>query len=1290
MWRGSPTPAREAKRGEQMADRAALLMKNGDLEGAEDWARQALLADPDGIHGYLLLGEILERQERLYEAEGEYSVALLKAPRNREPFERLFAVFLSQEKFAEARRALERAEPLLGSFASALLGGILEERMGRQDAALRAYTRAAWRVRSGATLLPYLDAHLALASLQARMGRADRAVLTILEARQWTQARKAEGASWLLTHLRAPASSLEAREAEYRFLAGVQALTKAMDAPGAKDQEVAKNLTDLEIATRAKRAGTNPGAVPDQGILLAWLRGRYAERFSTGIARAISGLESNLIYAPAHAASWRLLARLQIMDRKDLAAWSTLESGERQFPGDLEMLQLRAGLALKTGNPLAQRAALERLVARQRLLSTDASASGAEDRASRGARLQLADHYFRFGLYEKATQLLSDEERESFPSLSALRDLQFAFQGLSAAPIEDRVTYLVSIRKKDPALVAWGLARLYRGAQRLGEASRFLSDGFEALWAASEPPPFILMESATCLDRAEQLGQATSPEVARLKAIVSARYGSMTKCMLIARVRSGEVTEVASVEAKADEGSLKAMVRLAWITGDPEAVANLPLITARLLETGDRLTHLAWHLYPRSVLCLATLDQGDLIRAQTIMDELRRERSDHASQVESNAFRLDFALLEERFDLRRAMSLAVGGKRTGDWEKIASLRGRAAGSPWFHEALADELLARERPGQALRVAQAAARSFPESSGLFYQLARCQLGMESPAAGLSAIRWALRLQPEEASYYALEARLLARQKRFPEAVASLKKGLRRCGADLRLRQAEGEVAFAMGDFLAALDRFKTLTQEAPGSVETWQNAGLSALYAGKNEEAAFFFQRALLLFPDSEASRYHLARARLRLGDWKAAREELEAYLLAVPGDPWALCALGHVLERGLPRAEPADFKVITRTARTYYTAAMEGSRYYSVPYRWAASRVSALSNFDFVRRREALGAPVRGEGLITGVHGDGLVVALENGRIESWDLRRFQRKWSTALDAPALFSPVANGPYLTVATTTGRIYFMTEDGVLKGLVRLKSKPAFPPAFQNPFFLFPCEQGTIEVMQDRQTLGALTFAADLSTPPVLDGTRVWVGLSNGTLVCADLFSRKILRMVKLGGNPGGHLRVKENTVYVGCDDHRYYAIDTRTGTIDYAYLNESPATAFQRPYGYQMLYGTLDGRARLVDAVGRFYWEWTADGSFSAAPWADNEVALFPLETGAVSAAGVADGKWRWTARLDSPPAASPVYVDNDLMAVCTRRGYLYQIYLNDENGVPGLRTGTRFETRDAPKTEAPP
>jgi len=167
-------------------------------------------------------------------------------------------------------------------------------------------------------------------------------------------------------------------------------------------------------------------------------------------------------------------------------------------------------------------------------------------------------------------------------------------------------------------------------------------------------------------------------------------------------------------------------------------------------------------------------------------------------------------------------------------------------------------------------------------------------------------------------------------------------------------------------------------------------------------------------------------------------------------------------------------------------------------------------------------------------------------------------------------------------------------------------------------------------------------------------------------------------------------VKENTVYVGCDDHRYYAIDTRTGTIDYEYLNESPATAFQRPYGYQMLYGTLDGRARLVDAVGRFYWEWTADGSFSAAPWADNEVALFPLETGAVSAAGVADGKWRWTARLDSPPAASPVYVDNDLMAVCTRRGYLYQIYLNDENGVPGLRTGTRFETRDAPKTEAPP
>jgi tetratricopeptide (TPR) repeat protein len=90
--------------------------------------------------------------------------------------------------------------------------------------------------------------------------------------------------------------------------------------------------------------------------------------------------------------------------------------------------------------------------------------------------------------------------------------------------------------------------------------------------------------------------------------------------------------------------------------------------------------------------------------------------------------------------------------------------------------------------------------------------------------------------------------------------------------------------------------QSLTQH-PQHPDLLHLMGLVAHAAGRNDVAIRFFQQAITLTPDQSTFRFNLAVALLALGNYQAAREELNICLQLKPGWVDALNALGALLRR---------------------------------------------------------------------------------------------------------------------------------------------------------------------------------------------------------------------------------------------------------------------------------------------------------------------------------------------------------------------------------------------------------
>lgn len=95
---------------------------------------------------------------------------------------------------------------------------------------------------------------------------------------------------------------------------------------------------------------------------------------------------------------------------------------------------------------------------------------------------------------------------------------------------------------------------------------------------------------------------------------------------------------------------------------------------------------------------------------------------------------------------------------------------------------------------------------------------------------------------------------------------------------------GTVAYAQGDYAAAIDGYRRAVEANPNDADSLNNLGQVLARTGSPAEAIQYLQRAIKLFPNVWAYRFNLAHAHGQLGDWVHAVTEYRSAQSLFPDD----------------------------------------------------------------------------------------------------------------------------------------------------------------------------------------------------------------------------------------------------------------------------------------------------------------------------------------------------------------------------------------------------------------------
>ncbi len=124
---------------------------------------------------------------------------------------------------------------------------------------------------------------------------------------------------------------------------------------------------------------------------------------------------------------------------------------------------------------------------------------------------------------------------------------------------------------------------------------------------------------------------------------------------------------------------------------------------------------------------------------------------------------------------------------------------------------------------------------------------------------------------------------------------LKKRLEALVTGYRVRMLAGRLAFDAGRFEEAAGEFAKAVEEAPDQVAAWVNLGTVLGKLGRYRKAVAHFEKARELDGDSMTIRFNLGSMQAHLGDFKGAISHLSAVCDADPGDGTASLMLGEAL-----------------------------------------------------------------------------------------------------------------------------------------------------------------------------------------------------------------------------------------------------------------------------------------------------------------------------------------------------------------------------------------------------------
>lgn len=214
------------------------------------------------------------------------------------------------------------------------------------------------------------------------------------------------------------------------------------------------------------------------------------------------------------------------------------------------------------------------------------------------------------------------------------------------------------------------------------------------------------------------------------------------------------------------------------------------------------------------------------------------------------------------------------------------------------------------PDQVVSAVAAARRAIqqnPQSASSYLSLGIALRSGGDADGAASAFHQALNLDPHLSSAW-LEAGLMADEKgSLEEARADFQKAVE---ADPKSNPARLELAsilFRKGDFEAVKTQLEAILRLDPADANALNGVGLLELQAGKLQEAAESFRRAIASKPRFPEAQMNLANALSELRDWPGAHKAYQLALEEQPDDAMATYGLARAL-RNLDEPAQAEAK----------------------------------------------------------------------------------------------------------------------------------------------------------------------------------------------------------------------------------------------------------------------------------------------------------------------------------------------------------------------------------------------
>jgi tetratricopeptide (TPR) repeat protein len=200
-------------------------------------------------------------------------------------------------------------------------------------------------------------------------------------------------------------------------------------------------------------------------------------------------------------------------------------------------------------------------------------------------------------------------------------------------------------------------------------------------------------------------------------------------------------------------------------------------------------------------------------------------------------------------------------KRYGDAEaKLRDILTRTPTSARAHGLLSFALYRQDHDAEALQEANAAIGLDPNDPSGHYYRALALLALERGDDALTAIREAIRLNPEFAPFYATLSRVYVSKKNWKQALAAAEEGLRFDSENVQCINLRALALVNMGRKDEADQSITTALARDPENAMTHANQGWALLHRGDGKGALTHFREALRLNPLSDWARAGIVEA----------------------------------------------------------------------------------------------------------------------------------------------------------------------------------------------------------------------------------------------------------------------------------------------------------------------------------------------------------------------------------------------------------------------------------------------